>query len=69
MLHVSLLRFIFDLSNMERKKSKHAIAFPMTLDMSRFVGSAHHVNGVTTGNHTYQLRGVLLHKGQSKFQY
>ena len=44
---------------MERKKSKQAIAFPLTLDMSRFVeGSC---------DESYHLRGILLHKGPSAY--
>lgn len=39
-LHFSLLRFVYDVSSMERKKSKHVIKFPKTLDMSRYLGTA-----------------------------
>lgn len=47
---------------MERKKSKQAIAFPISLDMDRFVkGSG------ANGNNKYHLRGVLLHKGPSAY--
>ena len=47
---------------MERKKSKQAIAFPRTLDMDRFIKDP-----ALQGDNTYQLRGVLLHKGQSAY--
>ncbi|KAI0079874.1 cysteine proteinase [Panus rudis PR-1116 ss-1] len=69
-LHVSLLRFVFDLSTMERKKSKHSVTFPLMLDMDQFLGSAEQRkqkagNGPTSN--LYQLRGVLLHKGPSAY--
>ncbi|KDQ34247.1 hypothetical protein PLEOSDRAFT_152885 [Pleurotus ostreatus PC15] len=70
-VHFSLLRFVYDVSSMERKKSKHAISFPKTLDMSRFLGSqADRVNNSTDaepGSKTYNLRGILLHKGPSAY--
>ena len=69
MLHFSLLRFVYDLSTMERKKSKHAILFPETLDMDQFV-SAQTSDGKKrkrAGNNKYQLRGVLLHRGPSAY--
>ena len=47
---------------MERKKSKQAIAFPMTLDMARFITGSQPV-----GENVYHLRGVLLHKGTSAY--
>ncbi|KAF7338128.1 hypothetical protein MVEN_02037600 [Mycena venus] len=69
-LHFSLLRFVYDLSTMERRKSKHTISFPMTLDMTRFLGNAADRNSASTrkseGN-IYELRGVLLHKGKSAY--
>ncbi|KII88369.1 hypothetical protein PLICRDRAFT_92113 [Plicaturopsis crispa FD-325 SS-3] len=68
-LHVSLLRFVYDMASMERKKSKHTITFPSTLDMDHFLGSTavqSHTNGIK-GNNQYELRGVLLHKGSSAY--
>ncbi|KAG5647281.1 hypothetical protein DXG03_000817 [Asterophora parasitica] len=67
-LHFSLLRFVYDLSTMERKKSKHTILFPTTLDMSPFLGSRHQSSPVQpSDDNTYELRGVLLHKGPSAY--
>ncbi|KAF7363613.1 hypothetical protein MSAN_01018400 [Mycena sanguinolenta] len=69
-LHFSLLRFVYDFSTMERKKSKQTISFPMTLDMTRFLGNAADRKAASTkkseGN-IYELRGVLLHKGKSAY--
>ncbi|KAF8911983.1 hypothetical protein CPB84DRAFT_1760942 [Gymnopilus junonius] len=68
-LHFSLLRFIYDVSSMERKKSKHSISFPLTLDMCKFLGSkdARERTAVDRGNYLYELRGILLHKGTSAY--
>ncbi|CAL1704590.1 unnamed protein product [Somion occarium] len=74
-LHVSLLRFVFDLSSLERKKSKHTITFPLTLDMEQFLGSQDdklkhsqkRANGEHRDRNVYHLRGVLLHKGPSAY--
>ncbi|KAJ7087835.1 hypothetical protein C8R44DRAFT_28584 [Mycena epipterygia] len=69
-LHFSLLRFVYDTSTMERRKSKHTISFPTTIDMTRFLGSAAERKSASTrksdGN-IYELRGVLLHKGKSAY--
>ncbi|KAJ7709699.1 hypothetical protein B0H17DRAFT_999051 [Mycena rosella] len=68
-LHFSLLRFVYDLSTMERRKSKHTISFPTTIDMTRFLGNAadrKSVSRKSEGN-IYELRGVLLHKGKSAY--
>ena len=69
MLHFSLLRFVYDLGTMERKKSKHALLFPETLDMDQFV-NAHATDGKKrkrSDNNKYHLRGVLLHRGPSAY--
>ncbi|TFK30135.1 cysteine proteinase [Coprinopsis marcescibilis] len=71
-LHFSLLRFVYDLATMERKKSKHVIGFPTILDMSRFVGkneSEQKENPLNARDPSmvYELRGVLLHKGGSAY--
>ncbi|KAH8107139.1 cysteine proteinase [Cristinia sonorae] len=68
-LHVSLLRFVFDLQTMERKKSKNAISFPLTLDMNPFLGppNSRKITNDQGKNHIYHLRGVLLHKGSSAY--
>jgi len=36
-LHISVLRFVFDLSTLSRKKSKQTVLFPPILDMLPFV--------------------------------
>ncbi|KAF8798163.1 cysteine proteinase [Phlegmacium glaucopus] len=68
-LHFSLLRFIYDVSTMERKKSKHSIAFPTILDMGKFLGSKNDRERCPKDNddNTYELRGILLHKGTSAY--
>ncbi|KAG6867026.1 hypothetical protein C0991_003943 [Blastosporella zonata] len=66
-LHFSLLRFVYDLATMERKKSKHSVSFPKTLDMTPFMGPRGDGLSETDvhGTNVYELRGVLLHKGSS----
>ncbi|KAF9052908.1 cysteine proteinase [Panaeolus papilionaceus] len=69
-LHFSLLRFVYDVSSMERKKSKHCISFPMVLDMGPFVGTKKSGSEATSASeslHVYELRGILLHKGASAY--
>ncbi|KAJ3544080.1 hypothetical protein NMY22_g2917 [Coprinellus aureogranulatus] len=72
-LHFSLLRFVYNLETMERKKQKHPITFPTILDMSRFLGgqqSGNMSDGTSIarqGDSIYELRGVLLHKGASAY--
>jgi ubiquitin C-terminal hydrolase len=62
-LHISLLRFVFDLVSLERKKSKHTLSFPETIDMGQFVSGPANAGR----QYIYQLRGVLLHKGASAY--
>ncbi|KAI0044824.1 cysteine proteinase [Auriscalpium vulgare] len=59
-LHFSLLRFVFDVATLERKKSKHMIKFPTTLDMGQFMGP-------DAGECVYELQGILVHKGPSAY--
>jgi ubiquitin carboxyl-terminal hydrolase 48 len=69
-LHFSLMRFVYDLNTMERKKSKHSISFPLSLDMNRFLGSPEdrrHATSTTCDDNIYELRGILLHKGASAY--
>ncbi|KAI0362032.1 cysteine proteinase [Trametes cingulata] len=71
-LHFSLLRFVYDLSTMERKKSKQAILFPTFIDMDRFLGPAEErkkrgKRHAKESKNLYELRGVLLHKGASAY--
>ncbi|KAI0664864.1 cysteine proteinase [Cubamyces menziesii] len=72
-LHFSLLRFVYDISTMERKKSKQSILFPTFIDMDRFLGPPE-VRGqrkkrtaIKESKNLYALRGVLLHKGASAY--
>lgn len=61
---------MYDVSTMERKKSKHSISFPLEIDMNKFLGSK---NGRENGafgkkeSNLYELRGILLHKGASAY--
>ncbi|KAL4067914.1 hypothetical protein J3A83DRAFT_4097639 [Scleroderma citrinum] len=69
-LHFSLLRFVYDFASMERKKSKHNLLFPTTLDMGQFLGykaSGSSKTSRESENQIYELRGVLLHKGASAY--
>lgn len=72
MLHFSLLRFVYDLASMERKKSKHAMSFPVRIDMNHFLGSVQARKEAkkkpsSNSENVYELRGVLLHKGASAY--
>jgi uncharacterized UBP type Zn finger protein len=62
-LHFSLLRFVFDVTTLERKKRKHNISFPVVLDMNRFLRK----QDTTNEENIYELKGVLIHKGSSAY--
>jgi ubiquitin C-terminal hydrolase len=62
-LHFSLLRFVFDVTTLERKKRKHNISFPVVLDMNRYLRNQDSANQ----ENTYELKGVLVHKGSSAY--
>ncbi|PPQ63065.1 hypothetical protein CVT24_005920 [Panaeolus cyanescens] len=71
-LHFSLLRFVYDISTMERKKSKNSVTFPTILDMDRFMASGQqdvdtNISNSSTNKNVYELRGILLHKGSSAY--
>lgn len=70
-LHFSLLRFVYNLETMERRKQKHAITFPSVLDMNQFLGGNSNTQDSATNarkdDNVYELRGVLLHKGSSAY--
>ncbi|KAF8480713.1 cysteine proteinase [Gautieria morchelliformis] len=80
-LHFSVLRFVFDVASLSRKKSKQAIQFPSTLDMSPFVDATapdssdtvqlptkrRRSDSIEATDLIYELRGVLLHKGSSAY--
>lgn len=61
-LHFSLMRFIFSAVTYERSKSNHAISYPLKLDMGQFL--SRDAQGGTQ-EAWYDLKGVLMHKGQS----
>ena len=65
-LHFSLMRFVYDLSTMERKKSKHIVSFPTIIDMGNYVDKGEESPSHGSTN-IYNLRGVLLHKGPSAY--
>ncbi|KAL0058942.1 hypothetical protein AAF712_014345 [Marasmius tenuissimus] len=64
-LHFSLLRFVFNLATLERKKSKNIISFPREIDMGPFVRDS--TEGSSSTSNVYELRGILLHKGPSAY--
>ncbi|KAL5489782.1 hypothetical protein ACEPAI_4614 [Sanghuangporus weigelae] len=69
-LHISLLRFVYDLTTYERKKSKLPLKFPPYLNMKPFLLSSdpnHMVTNDVNSSEIYELRGVLLHKGPSAY--
>ena len=59
-LNIQLLRFVFDLKTLSKKKLKKKVRFPLTLDMSEFVH-----NGPRKEGFVYDLKAVLLHRGSS----
>ncbi|BGP54011.1 hypothetical protein JCM8202v2_001583 [Rhodotorula sphaerocarpa] len=61
-LHFSILRFVFDLETLERRKSQHAISYPLQIDMGKYV--APDAQG-RQRSIWYDLKGVLMHKGTS----
>lgn len=63
-LHFSLHRFVYDLSTMERRKSKYTISFPTILNMNQFVLEGNHQH---EEDNLYELAGILLHKGASAY--
>ncbi|KAK2466793.1 hypothetical protein APHAL10511_001051 [Amanita phalloides] len=65
-LHFSLMRFVYDVSTMERRKSKNIISFPATINMGDYLDKGEgSMNSAM--NYIYDLRGVLLHKGPSAY--
>ncbi len=62
-LHFSLLRFVFDVTTLERKKRKHNVSFPVVLDMNRFVRN----RDSSDEENIYELKGVLIHKGSTAY--
>ena len=68
-LHISLLRFVYDLATFERKKSKSPLKFPPYLNMAPFLQSSdpQSMDCDSLPENMYELRGVLLHKGPSAY--
>ena len=60
------MRFVYDLSTMERRKSKNIISFPATINMGDHLDRDGRCPEGGT-DHIYDLRGVLLHKGPSAY--
>ncbi|BGP05993.1 hypothetical protein JCM10049v2_001812 [Rhodotorula toruloides] len=61
-LHVSLLRFVWDMETGERSKSQHAMTYPLQIDMGQYLPRDAHGNKREVW---YDLKGVLMHKGVS----
>ena len=63
-LHLSVQRFYYDYDKDERRKLGASITFPLSIDMSEYVGDRDEPKGPPMW---YDLRGQLLHKGDSAF--
>jgi ubiquitin carboxyl-terminal hydrolase 48 len=61
-LHISILRFGFNIDDMSRSKSQNTISYPLQLDMGEFL--PRDASG-SKQPHLYELKGVLMHKGKS----
>ncbi|KAK3916045.1 Ubiquitin carboxyl-terminal hydrolase 48 [Frankliniella fusca] len=59
-LHLQLLRFVYDRSKGHKKKLNSVIHFPETLDMSEYIG-------LPPGSKVYNVSAVLLHMGSSAY--
>lgn len=59
-LHLQLLRFVYDRSKGHKKKLNSVIQFPETLDMSEYTG-------LPPGSKVYNVSAVLLHMGSSAY--
>jgi hypothetical protein len=62
-LHFSIMRFTWNMKDLSRSKSTHAISYPLQVDMGEFLPPDER-----TGEEQevwYDLRGVLMHKGGS----
>lgn len=66
-LNFSFLRFVYDFSTMERKKSKYTLSFPTCLDMSQFLKHRTERDDAGQDATIYELAGILLHKGASAY--
>ena len=61
-MHISLLRFYYDVKSESRKKSSALIKFPQSIDMQPYLGDRVDFTGSPLW---YDLRAVLLHEGTS----
>lgn len=64
-LNLSLLRFVFDPNVGDRVKTKRVVRFPPSLDMRPFVTRGADVVDADDEDLVYDLRAVLVHKGES----
>lgn len=58
-LNLQLMRFVFDMESLTKKKLRNKIVFPETLDMRPYVASA------SDEPLLYDLKAVLLHRGST----
>ncbi|GAA6042749.1 hypothetical protein JCM8097_007455, partial [Rhodosporidiobolus ruineniae] len=62
-LHFSLIRFVWDMEDLSRRKSNDFISYPLSLDMGQFLPKP---EGAKKRDEVwYDLKGVLMHKGTS----
>lgn len=61
-LHFSIIRFVFDMQTYNRSKSNAFISYPLKLDMGQYLDEDASGNKPSVW---YDLKGVLMHKGQS----
>lgn len=73
-LHISILRFVYDIQSGERRKSKLPLRFDPYLRTSQILNTSSRTSmsepmaiDQTGSEETYELRGVLLHKGPSAY--
>jgi hypothetical protein len=55
------------METLSRKKSKNILKYPTTIDMSSWLDTPSPSPPNNEANDTYQLRGVLIHKGGSAY--
>ncbi|KAI9144240.1 hypothetical protein BKA69DRAFT_1122491 [Paraphysoderma sedebokerense] len=66
-LNFQLMRFVYDIKSMAKKKVHASVRFPDVLDMSQFVDNTADVHQTKPSDKklVYKLTAVLVHKGQS----
>jgi hypothetical protein len=55
------------METLTRKKSKNILKYPTTISMSPWLDNPSHSPPNNEADDTYQLRGVLIHKGGSAY--